>query len=74
MIASEDDKWILDGWSIDAFKSRKAAGVGVAKDIMKLGVVEIDAGVYATIPTIDFIKTRVKLLQYNAGVSVALVF
>ncbi len=40
--------WILDGWSIDGFGNKKNIGIGIAKDLYKTKLIEIDAGIYAT--------------------------
>lgn len=58
LIDSESDKWILDGWSVDAFGSKKSLGLGVAKDLWKNDSVEIDAGVYATRSLKDFFTSK----------------
>lgn len=39
---------LLDGLSLDLYASRKRAGIGIAKDIYKNTLIEIDAGVYVT--------------------------
>ena len=71
LLESKNNKWLLDGWSLDAFAAREAVGVGVAKDIANIGAFQIDAGVYTTVPTVDFFSTRLKLLEPHAGISVS---
>ena len=60
MIESKSDKWILDGWSVDAFGSRRSLGVGVAKDLLKRKLIEVDAGIYATKKMVGFFDKKIK--------------
>jgi len=60
VLESSSKKLILDGWSLDVYGSRKRGGLGVAKDLYKNDVVEIDAGVYATKRLKDLLDSKIK--------------
>ena len=56
---------MLDGWSLDLYKSRKRGGLGVSKDIFKNDKIEIDTGVFVT-------KRLHHLLNYKIRPDVAI--
>jgi len=68
LVESKHDKWILDGWSVDAFGGKKSIGMGVAKDLWSNDLVEVDAGVYVTRPFKDFFDKNTGL-NVSAGIS-----
>lgn len=66
LLESKSDKWILNGWSLDAYGSDNRLGVGVAKDLYENKLFEIDAGVYATKEFKNFFKNPINV---NIGIS-----
>ncbi len=66
--SKSDRRWILDGWSLDAFGSRKSLGLGVAKDLYKNELIEIDAGVYVTKEMKKFFDTKFPV-EVSVGLS-----
>ena len=54
ILESKSKKWLLDGWSLDAFGSKKSIGLGISKDIYKNDLIEIDAGVFITRKAAEF--------------------
>ena len=68
LFESKSDKWILNGWSADLFSSSKSAGIGIAKDIIKTDLFELDAGVYVTRKFKDFFDDR-KSTDVRVGLS-----
>lgn len=46
LIESKSEKWLFDGWSVDAYGDKKNFGIGVAKDIYSNKFIEIDTGLY----------------------------
>ena len=60
VVESSSENVLLDGWSLDVYGSKKRGGLGIAKDIYKTDVVEIDAGVYATKRLTDLLDMKIK--------------
>lgn len=60
VIESSSKHVLLDGWSVDIYGSKKRGGLGIAKDIYKNEVVEIDAGIYATKRLKNLLDLKIK--------------
>ncbi len=45
---TKGDNWFTSGWSLDAITTTAQAGLGIAKDIYKGKVLEVDLGGYVT--------------------------
>ena len=60
LVESSSDRVLLDGWSLDAYVSNKRGGLGIAKDIYKNDIVEVDAGVYVTKRLKDLLDFKIK--------------
>lgn len=61
VLKSKSDKWIADGWSLDVFTGKKTAGLGIAKDLYKNDLFELDAGAYV-------VKDKADLLDFSKPV------
>ena len=60
LVESSSKKKILDGWSLDVYGSRKRGGLGIAKNILKKDLIEVDVGVYVTKRLKDLLDFKVK--------------
>jgi len=59
-VESKHKKKILDGWSLDVYGSGKRCGLGVAKNILKKDLIEVDVGVYATKRLKDLLDFKIR--------------
>ena len=60
VVESSSKNVLLDGWSLDAYGSKKRGGLGISKDIYKNDKVEIDAGVFVTKRLIDLLDMKIR--------------
>ena len=66
---SQGKSWLTSGWSLDAITTPTRGGIGIAKDILKRGGVEVDLGVYATQEYEDLFRGRFAP-QLGVGLSI----
>jgi len=48
LLESKGENWFTKGWSLDAITTRERGGVGIAKDLYKSELLEVDLGAYVT--------------------------
>jgi hypothetical protein len=48
LLASKGKSWLTSGWSLDAITTETRGGLGVAKDLFKNNITEVDLGAYLT--------------------------
>ena len=70
LVESKGDTWLTRGWSLDVITTRERGGLGVAKDLHKSELLEVDLGGYVTQDYEDLFGGRYAP-KFGVGLNVA---